>query len=285
MKFDIALKSLLQTSGLTVLERLAGVRVARWLSVEMPQLKMPRVDLLAETVLGELVHFELQSLNDADMALRMAEYALAIYRQFRKFPRQFVLYVGSAPLRMTAELKAASFHFSYTVVDIRELDAEELLKSDSPGDNLLAVLAGTDNLEETAKRVLKRLARLPLEEQAKQLPFLMVISGLRGLGKLIQSEVTHMPITVDLDEVFGDLIAERVNRSAQEGLARGIQQGRAEGREEGALSLLRKQIASRFGSLPDWAEDRLKLLSGAQLEDLSIRLLSATDLEQLFAQN
>jgi hypothetical protein len=93
-KYDIALKSLLQTSDVSVLEQLAGVHLARWINVELPQVQTARLDLLGETEAGELFHFELQSANDAAMPLRMAEYALGIYRQFRRFPRQFVLYVG-----------------------------------------------------------------------------------------------------------------------------------------------------------------------------------------------
>ncbi|HEX4228002.1 MAG TPA: DUF4351 domain-containing protein [Bryobacteraceae bacterium] len=284
MKHDVALKALLQASGLTILERLAGARFVRWLNVEIPQFKMPRLDLLAETDLGELVHFELQSLNDTDMPLRMAEYALAICRQFGRFPRQFVLYVGAAPLQMAAELQGRDFHFAYTVVDIRELDSQELLNSDAPGDNILAVLANTKSPEVTALEVLRRLSRLPIEEQAKQLPILMILSGLRGLGKLIQSEVQQMPITVDVDEIFGDLIAERVNRSAQAALDKGMREGIEKGREQGALSLLHRQIATRFGPLPEWAEKRLNSLSVGQLEDISIRVLNATSLDQLFAQ-
>jgi flagellar biosynthesis/type III secretory pathway protein FliH len=101
-----------------------------------------------------------------------------------------------------------------------------------------------------------------------------------------------MPITVDVDEIFGDLIAERVNRSAQaaldkglrEGLEKGREEGIEKGREQGAFSLLHRQIANRFGPLPEWAEERLKSLSAGQLEDISIRVLNATSLDQLFAQ-
>src|SRR5207302_5022616 len=47
----------------------------------------------------------LQSGNDNTMPLRMAEYCLGMLRLFGKFPRQIVLYVGEAPLRMESELR------------------------------------------------------------------------------------------------------------------------------------------------------------------------------------
>jgi hypothetical protein len=38
------------------------------------------------------------------MALRMAEYALAIYRRYKVIPTQTVIYVGEWPLRMPPTL-------------------------------------------------------------------------------------------------------------------------------------------------------------------------------------
>ncbi len=99
-EYDVALKVLLQAATDSLLRQATGLSVARWLNVEMPQVLSSRVDLLGETADGALVHIELQSTNDPDMALRMAEYSLRIYRQFRRFPKQIVLYVGERKLRM-----------------------------------------------------------------------------------------------------------------------------------------------------------------------------------------
>jgi hypothetical protein len=70
------------------------------LDVELPKVQNTRVDLLGETNEARLVHLELQSGNDTTMPLRMAEYCLSVFRLFGKFPRQVLLYVGEAPLRM-----------------------------------------------------------------------------------------------------------------------------------------------------------------------------------------
>jgi len=43
-----------------------------------------------------LIGFELQSSNDKSLPLRMAEYALRVYRKYGQFPEQYVLYVGNA---------------------------------------------------------------------------------------------------------------------------------------------------------------------------------------------
>ena len=76
-----------------------------------------------------LIHLELQSSNEATMPLRMAEYCLGIFRLFRKFPRQILVYVGEAPLRMESELRGPDVWFRYDATDIRTLDGDPLLES------------------------------------------------------------------------------------------------------------------------------------------------------------
>lgn len=51
-KYDVTLKSILQESGISVLEQLAGVRLARWINVKLSQISMARLDLLGETDAG-----------------------------------------------------------------------------------------------------------------------------------------------------------------------------------------------------------------------------------------
>jgi hypothetical protein len=120
-EYDTALKSVLRRSGRTALTAITGVAIERWHNVELPEVRALQADMLGETADGSLVHIELQSRNDADMALRMAEYALAIYRRFRRFPQQTVLYVGEAGLRMCADLCGGLLSFRFRLLDIREL--------------------------------------------------------------------------------------------------------------------------------------------------------------------
>ena len=119
--YDVTLKSLLQTSGLFILERLAGVHLTRWINVEVPKTQMARLDLLGETQEGELVHFELQSTNDPHMPLCMAEYALVVYRHFGRFPRQFVLYLGEPTLRMSPEQRSLALQQLVILPKLRKL--------------------------------------------------------------------------------------------------------------------------------------------------------------------
>ena len=144
-EYDVTLKLLLQGSATLVMRELTGAAVARWLDVELPKVqnvRNPRLDLLAETVDGDLVHVELQSGNDMAMPVRMAEYCLGVYRLFGRFPRQVVLYVGEAELRMASKLHGPGVLFEYRLIDIRTLNGERLLESGEVGDTEIAIQAG-----------------------------------------------------------------------------------------------------------------------------------------------
>ena len=86
-EYDTVLKSLLQNPPNIILERITGARVERWLNVEFPEVQQTRVDLLGATAKPEhLIGLELQSANDSNPPLRMAEYALRTYRLYSAFP-------------------------------------------------------------------------------------------------------------------------------------------------------------------------------------------------------
>ena len=158
--YDVALKLLLQGSAALTMRELTGTAVAKWLDVELPKVQNLRLDLLGETVDGGLVHVELQSSNDAAMPLRMAEYCLGVFRLFGRFPRQVLLYVGEAPMRMESELRGPGLVFQYRLIDIRTLDGDRLLESEDVGDNVIAILARLRDHEEAVRKIVGRIAGL-----------------------------------------------------------------------------------------------------------------------------
>ncbi|HMF76711.1 MAG TPA: DUF4351 domain-containing protein [Bryobacteraceae bacterium] len=271
-EYDVALKVLLQASTDLLLRQVTGLSVVRWLNVEMPQVVSSRVDLLGATADGILGHIELQSTNDPDMALRMAEYSLRIYRQFRKFPKQIVLYLGEANLRMQSRLTGPDVAFQYTLLDARDVDGSLLLASDHVEDNLLAILTRLEDRARAIRQILTRIASL--EEPARRAAFaqFLIISGMRRLAHAIQEEAQKMPILNDIleHEVIGPAILQ--------GRKEGMQEGRQEGRKE----LLRRILEKRFGQIPGWVETRLATLSAAELDELAERVLDASRWGELF---
>jgi hypothetical protein len=130
-KYDAALKNVLTRGASGFLSDLMGLEVARFLNTELPEVRSPRADLLAEARDGALFHVELQSTNDPRMAFRMLDCLLAIEREYERVPRQLVLYVGEAAMRMQSRISAGGLSFEVKMLDIRELDGERLLESDN----------------------------------------------------------------------------------------------------------------------------------------------------------
>jgi predicted transposase YdaD len=282
--YDGTLKQLLQTSAASVLRQLTGMTITRWLSAEIPRVKTMRADLLGETADGHLIHIELQASNDPLMALRMAEYALLIYRKYARYPRQIVLYVGAPPLRMPASLtepdaENPDFVFKYRLIDIRDLDGADLLASPHIKDNVLAILTRWQDKVDVIRQILARIAKLKGLERRAALAVFLIISELRLLASTIEEEAEKMPILLDIMDhsVIGPAI--------RKGLQQGLEQGRQEGRKQALQGTLARMIKRKFGSLPTRVKSRLAKLSEPELDDLALRLLDASTLEELFPKS
>src|SRR5580658_319881 len=163
--YDVALKLLLQRSASRVIRELTCATIEKWLDVELPKIQNLRADLLGETSEGERIHIELQSGNDATMPLRMAEYCLGVFRLFGRFPRQFLLYVGEAPLRMESELHGPAFSFQYRMIEIRDLDGDRLLESEDVGDNVIAILARLRDHRGAVRKIVEKIVGLEIAER------------------------------------------------------------------------------------------------------------------------
>jgi hypothetical protein len=258
---------LLQGHARLTIGQLTGTVVAKWLDVELPKVQNLRLDLLGETVDRNLVHLELQSGNDSAMPLRMAEYCLGVFRLFGRFPRQVLLYVGEAPLRMATKLCGGGLSFDYEAVDIRSLNGDLLLESEEVGDNVIAILAHVRDHKEAVRKIVTRLAGLEPTQRAIALEQLFILAGLRRLEETVEQEARKMPIHIDILE--------------NKVLGREFKKGLLEGRQEGELAILRRLIERRFGSLPSWADYRLAGASTEQLEEMAVRVLDAASLEEL----
>lgn len=267
-EYDVAFKLTLQQVDVALRE-LTGTVIKRWLNVELPEIRNTRLDLLGETEDGDLVHVELQSTNDPNMALRMAEYCLAVFRLLKRFPHQVLIYAGEAPIDMEAELHAPALHYSYRLVDIRELDGRRLLESPSVGDNILAILAGVPEIRSAVHQVIERIALLAPGERETAMTRLFILAGLRKVGYIVEEEAKKMPILNDI--LDHDVIGREYKR------------GREEGVQHGEITVLHRLIEKRFGSVPSWVENRLTSMSPAQLEDLSVRILDANSIEELLS--
>jgi len=253
-----------------VLAQLTGASSLKWLNVEAPKVNNRHVDLLGELPDGNLVHIELQLRNEKGFPLRMAEYLFGIGRQYERFPRQIVLYVGEAPMRMKDRTEAADFFVRFHIFDIRDLDGERLLASANLGDNVLAVLTKLSERPKVVRRILERIVAGSPEERDQALAEIFIIAALRKVTGEVKREAENMPILNDImdDEVIGPL----------------IRKGLVQGRVEGQVEMLLSQVEKRFGRVPPAIEQRIAALKPAQLKRVGLRLLDAQRIEDLFAR-
>ncbi len=191
------------------------------------------------------------------------------------FREQYVLYVGSDPMRMQSALVGPQHVCFYKIVDIRSLNAETLVDSPFHADAVVAILARYAERPETIRRILDRVVRIKGGESTA-FSKVLLLAGIRGLEKAVRNEAKHMPILNDImdHKVIGPAI--------REGMEKGLREGSQLGRREEALLLLRRQIAARFGSLSGTNEERLGSLSLPELEDLGVRLMKASRISDLF---
>jgi hypothetical protein len=92
----------------------------------------------------------------------------------------------------------------------------------------------------------------------------------------IEEEVKRVPVLNDILE--NKVLGREYRGGVEEGVLQGVQQGI----QQGELTLLRRQIERRFGTLPEWAEARLSASSPSEIEVFGLRLLDAESLEDLF---
>jgi predicted transposase YdaD len=273
-EYDVALKNILTRPGSSILTQLTGASSLKWINVEAPKVSNRRVDLLGELPDGNLVHIELQSKNEKDFPLRMAEYLFGIGRRYGRLPRQVALYVGEAPLRMRDHIEGPGVSVRFQLVDIRDPDGERLLASANIGDNVLAVLTRLGEQRDAVRRILERIAAARRGERDGALAELFIVAGLRRMEDEAREEATKMPVLNDImdNKVVGPLLRQ------------GRAEGRVEGRVEGQVEMLLSMAEKRFGRIPPAVAQRIAALKPAQLKRVGLRLLDAQRIEDLFAR-
>ena len=264
-KYDVTLKNALRRLTGSVLRDVSGVKVARWHNNELPSVQTRRADMLGEAADGQLLHIELQSTNQADMALRMLEYATAIHRQFGRLPRQLVLYVGAARLRMGAQIRGEHLNYRCRIVDLRSLDAEPLIASRRVEDNVISILARLGDERESVRRILRKIARCGPIRRAEALQELTLLAGLRKLEPIIEQEARQMPI-------LNDIMDHGI-------IGREWKRGRESGFEEGEKLIVLRLIGQRFGPIPDTIRKRIEAMPPSRIEQIAMRIMDAANLE------
>ncbi len=255
--YDLVVKDLFQRDHPSLLDELTGgVAVREVLNVELARVEERRADLVLSLADGTILHIEFQSGNDKDMPYREGIYCLLLGQKYRRRVRQVVLYVGQAKMRMEDHVDLGETKCAYTLMDIREMDAGKLMASGRPGDLALAMLAGGGT--ERVLEIVKRAEALSGAERQRVLSQLVVLSRLRRLTGPLTMELKAMLSATD--PFYKHPYAQDAMRYARRTMLRGL-------------------LATKFGRVPKWVDERLEAATSVQIERWSKKFVTADTLE------
>ncbi|MBF0604068.1 MAG: DUF4351 domain-containing protein [Nitrospirae bacterium] len=268
-QYDTTLKDLFEKPPQRLLHILIGREAVELLSVEFASTQKRLPDLLFLLKDDSLFHLELQSRSEG-MDWRMLMYYSFIRQRYpSRILVQKVLYVGLKAWQSESVIEEPNLSFRYEVVDFRSIDCRELLDSPSLEENILAILCRIDNQNEVIQEILYRISELPIKARADALTKLFILSRLRGLEMVVKTEAEEMSLTFNLmeNDVFRPIIMK----------------AQMESRQEGEANILTRQLQRRFGTVPDWASEKIAKADLPSLEEWSLRFVDAQSLDDVFS--
>jgi predicted transposase/invertase (TIGR01784 family) len=201
-----------------------------------------------------ILHLEFQSTNDSEMLYRQAEYKAILQRKYQLPVRQFVIYLGSQPVKMQTQLPKEQQITGFELYNVLDYPYENLLLSEIPQEIILAILGDFhgEAPQEVIQKILGRLqevisGNLKLQKFVRQLNML---SGLRKLQDETIKITEGMPVEFDFD-IEKDILYKR---GRQEGVEQGIEQGVEQGIEQEKVRATIKMLKDDFLTLEQIAK-------------------------------
>lgn len=219
-----------------------------------------------------VLHLEFQTIADAAIPFRMADYRLRVYRKYpQKQMKQVVIYLKETTSAMVQEnsFTISGMNHQFEVIRLWEQPTAELLKS--PGLLPFAILSQSDNRARTLQEVGSEIDRIDdRREKSNVTAATSILAGLVLKKNVIQTILREEIMRESV--IYQDIIA----------------QGEAKGVKKGELSLVLRQLKRRIGTISAEDESLITNLSVEQLEDLGEALLdfsSQDDLSNWLADN
>ena len=243
------------------------------------------------------VLFEHKSYSEPLIGLDLLRYLVRIWEQVRKAGTEktlpvivpMVVYHGRTPWRIEAEfasLVAPSAtltpyvpNFRYVLVDL-SVYPEQAIRGEVMLRTALLVLKYIfrDELRERLPKILGLLRDLVRQRTGLEYLETLLRYVVRGAGSLKRVDL-HQAVVSTFAR--GDDIMTTI---ADEWVQEGIQQGIEQGIPLGEARVLKRLLVYRFGKVPAWVEAKLTGADQASLERWVERVLEATTLEAVFAE-
>ena len=262
--------------------------------------KLVKVHLKAGAEQWVLVHIEVQGQEDEDLAERMYVYNYRLYDRYRRRVASLCVLADEdadwRPDRFGYALWGCEVAIRFPSVKLIDYGSrwEKLEESGSP----FAIV------------VMAHLKAMGTRTDAEERYYwkLRLIRSLytRGYGRddilelfrfidwiMVLPEAMEESLSIDIERLEKErkmpyvTSIERIGmkKGEQKGLRKGLEKGLEKGQQQGMAGLLKRLLVKRFGSLPDWAVERLSSAAPEQLECWAERVLQAKDLDEVFSDS
>jgi predicted transposase/invertase (TIGR01784 family) len=233
-----------------------------------------RADALILLESSEVVlHLEFQTGTDPNMAFRMLDYRVRVYRRFpNKQMRQIVIYLkpSASELVQQQTFIIPGTRHEFEVIRLWEIPTQQLLTSS--GLWPLAVLSQTENRVKVLEDIGKRIETLDNRRQKSNVAASTAILA----GLLLEEQVIKQILSEEI--MRESVIYQQIEA---EGIRKGKAQGIQEGRQEEGVSLIIRLLKRRLGEISPILESQIISLSIEQLEELGEALLDFKSQEDL----
>lgn len=213
---------------------------------------------------------------------RMFRYFSRLYEKYNLPVYPIALFSYNTPKDLEPNIHQIEFPnkvvltFSYDAIQLNRLDWQDFLQQENPV--ATALMARMNIAKQDRRRVkyecLRLMSRLNLDPAKMKLISGFIDTYLRLSPEeenLLKAEIATMEPTQQ------EVIMEIVTSWMEEG----IQQGREQGIQQGELAIIQRQLIRRLGGVTPQLQERLRLLSVTQLEDLAEALLDFSTEEDL----
>jgi predicted transposase/invertase (TIGR01784 family) len=160
--------------------------------------------------------------------------------------------------------------FAPVLHDVTRLADEEITGGAAAGTLLLLLKhIFSPDLAERLPDILLRARALLRDENGREIMFTLLYYLTGGTGRVDEKTLAQ---ALDRAAPGGEMMKSFLKKYFDQG------------RQEGEIRLLIRLLRKRFGELPSWAEERLRQASAGMLEIWSERILTASKLEDVFAE-
>ncbi len=244
--------------------------------------------------------------NLLDFQQRLFFYAAHLHQQFKLPVYSIVVLYGERPKRPLLDAYRIEFpdgvmlEFRYRVVQLNRLNWRDFVKRKNPVASALMAKMDIALQERPFVKVecLKILTRLRIDKKRLRLIGTFVDTYLNlnpQEQKIFQAEIDKiephqkekvMEFTSSwerrgIEQGLKQGLQEGLQKGLQQGKQEGLQQGKQEGLREGALNVTLGLLRKKLGSVSARAQKRVRQLSLAQLEELSLALLDFANVQDL----